>query len=296
MIIIKIKAGLGNQLFQYATSRHLSLKENQELFFDLSYYDNPSKNEIFRLDRYKIELNRASDSMIDQAKRNTNFIFKNKILNKIRSKTLKVINEQILNKYYYGKLILSDSVYLDGWFANPKYFSEIRGIILSEFEPKSISNDTLSWSKRIEDSNSISIHLRRGDYIDNTYFHNLSEDYYLKSIDFINSRLSNPFYFVFSDDIEYARQIFRNTNNIYYMDINNTKQNYFSTYKDVDDLFLMTKCKHNIIANSTFSWWGAWLNQNSEKIVIAPKIWCDNRNAQIVYEKGEMIPSDWTKI
>ena len=159
----------------------------------------------------------------------------------------------------------------------------------------SLSDETQAWKRKIDDTNSVAIHIRRGDYLSNTHFHNLSMNHYLDAIQYINERVDKPVYFVFTDDLDFVKAQFSHLQAIHFVDSNNNKQNSYSTYGDMEDLFLMSRCKHNIIANSTFSWWGAWLNSNPEKIVIAPKKWYDNKNAQYSYEKGKLIPENWIK-
>jgi hypothetical protein len=139
----------------------------------------------------------------------------------------------------------------------------------------------------IKNKNSVAIHIRRGDYLNNPkarYFHGiLGEDYYKKSISYIKKRVNNPFYFIFSDDVELVKKTFFFFN----------KKNYIfiDTKSSIDDLHLMSNCKHFIIANSTFSWWGAWLSKNKHKIICAPKRWV---RAKI--STPDIIPESWIKI
>jgi len=112
----------------------------------------------------------------------------------------------------------------------------------------------------------------------------------------MDSKLNNPIFFFFSDDLLFVRRAFSDMPNAKFVDINNTKTSIYNTARDVEDLYLMSKCHHQIIANSTYSWWGAWLNKNTEKIVIAPKQWFNDMQAQKKYENGTLISKYWIKL
>jgi hypothetical protein len=143
-------------------------------------------------------------------------------------------------------------------------------------------------TNEIKNSNSISIHIRRGDYVSNQHTNDIhglcSLDYFYKSVQYMNSKIYNPIYFIFSDDMDWVKKNF-NTENLKYKFIEtNMNQNHL-------DLILMSYCKHNIISNSSFSWWGAWLNININKIVIAPKIWFANKKMNNLI--SDLIPNNW---
>jgi hypothetical protein len=143
--------------------------------------------------------------------------------------------------------------------------------------------------RRIINSNSVSLHIRRGDYLDNPIFANLSVEYYEKSVDFIKKKYNDAAFFVFSDDLSWAKNNLKLNVSTYYVDVNDAKTDYM-------DLMLMASCKHNVIANSTFSWWGAWLNNNPDKIIIAPRKWYNDKTKQKKYENGALVPNNWVKI
>ena len=136
----------------------------------------------------------------------------------------------------------------------------------------------------IHETNSVSLHVRRGDYVKLQHIHGLCDlDYYAHAIRFITEHLTNPHFFIFSDDIQWVT--------------NNLKIGFSHTFVDINhghdsawDMWLMANCKHNIIANSSFSWWGAWLNQNPNKIVVAPAQWFADG------QQTDIISDDWTKI
>jgi len=294
MIIVELTAGLGNQLFQYAHAKALSIKLDQELLFDLRFFER-WKDDIYRLHRFNTIVNSADQSDIARLKRqlkkpdiyrkiirrlgfspykNTKYHFENERLDHISIDELKGYKD----------------LYVSGYFGDRKYFAGIEEIIRKEFtlkEPLNIANQKIL--DQIKKTNSVSLHIRRGDYVGNAFFAEIPLDYYRKSIHHIETLYPGSTCFIFSDDIPWAREHLIMSQECVYVDINDSSTDYM-------DLMLMAACKHNIIANSTFSWWGAWLNSNPEKIVIAPKIWFNNENAQISYNKGNLVPDNWVKL
>ncbi|NLV20290.1 MAG: alpha-1,2-fucosyltransferase [Bacteroidetes bacterium] len=300
MIVIKIQGGLGNQLFQYATARSLSFELNKKLLFDLSFYDEERFKNVFRLNQYKIKIELADELEI---RRIRNMKGPNKlslVLQKmnISTKYTKRTHwyQDHIDSFYNKRQYVKHPIYLEGWFANPVYFENIHLILLKELYPNKLSNETLFWQEKIESSNSVSLHVRRGDYLKNNYFNNLPASYYNKAIDFFRKKKMDPEFYFFSDDMAFVKNEFKGINGVHFVDVNNKKDNYYSTIKDVEDLYLMSRCKHQVIANSTFSWWGAWLNKNPEKIIIAPKIWFINEQAQKRYDNGDLISKSWIKL
>ncbi|MEA3458211.1 MAG: alpha-1,2-fucosyltransferase, partial [Candidatus Thermoplasmatota archaeon] len=169
------------------------------------------------------------------------------------------------NKLFDPRLLnlkIANKVYLDGYWQDENYFKDIEAIIRKDFEIISPHDHiNIELAKKMSKTNAICLHARRLKY---EYL--LSAEYYDLAIKHIAKKVPNPHFYCFSDDIEWIK--------------NNITMNYPVTYishneesKDYDDLWLMTQCKHYIIANSTFSWWGAWLNPDSSKIIIAPKNW-----------------------
>ena len=195
--------------------------------------------------------------------------------------------KQGLWKYRYYKdptAIYSEKVdrisgyyYLTGWFQSEKYFKNIRHILLEELTLKSdsvISNDIREY---LTDPECVSIHVRRGDYI--KYNWDLPVEYYRKAIQTIKEKFKHPRYLVFSDDINWTRKNLNFTDDVLFVD-----RTY--GYTDYEELILMSKCGAHVISNSTFSWWGAWLDRNEEKTVIAPAKWPSGQSVEIV-------PKEW---
>lgn len=294
MIIAEIYGGLGNQLFEYAHAKALSIKLNQELYFDLSFFDRYHIKNVYRLDKFNTNVN----------------VVETKYINKLKRKTIKPdIVRWGLKKLgasgFYSKLNHFDEswfennnirkfngkkdLYISGYFGDQKYFIEIEDILRQEFTLKeSLNSENEKVLSQIKNSNSVSVHVRRGDYVGNKYFAELQLDYYRNGLEYIESRFPKSTYFIFSDDLNWVKENLKLDKEQIFVDINNATTDYM-------ELMLMAACKHNIIANSSFSWWAGWLNNNPKKIVIAPKIWYGNALAQANYENGNLVPSSWKK-
>jgi hypothetical protein len=195
-------------------------------------------------------------------------------------------------KFKFEPIILNlpDNVYLEGSWQNSKYFENIRNILKAEFIVKApLPGLNKELAEKIENTNSVALHIRRGNYVfdqeTNKMHGTCSIDYYQKCVNRITEQVKNPHFFVFSDEPQWARE--------------NIKLEFPTTYishndisKQYEDFRLMTLCKHQIISNSTFSWWAAWLNENSDKIVLAPKEWFKTD----IFDVSELVPKEWQKI
>ncbi|NVO02114.1 MAG: alpha-1,2-fucosyltransferase [Bacteroidetes bacterium] len=302
MIVVKIQNGLGNQLFQYATARALSIFLNTELKVDLQFYEDPKNENAYRLFKFNLPIFIATQIECNSLKSNIQIPKLYKLLSRLGYqsskyyKTSHLFESKILALYYREKRQLKD-YYIEGWFGNEKYFFGIKDLLVNELNANSLLNSKNQITlEEINKSNSVSIHIRRGDYLNNPFFTNLSNTYYNNSIKRLLDEIENPIFYFFSNDINWVKNEFSKTPNSIFIDNNSFPDTHFSNQGDIEDLMLMRSCKHQIIANSTFSWWGAWLNQNPEKIVIAPKKWYDNEKAQKEYESSDFIPKEWIKI
>lgn len=287
MIVVQIKEGLGNQMFQYALGRALSVRNGTELKLDITgYRDNNLRQ--YGLYHFNIKADFAAPGEIYVKPRV--YQVKDYLMYKIRKKYCpwhmqKSIREK---KYQYDADILKvkDNVYIKGWWQSVKYFEDVSGIIRDEFtlknEPDRMNREVL---EKIDSVNSVSLHVRRGDYITNPLFDALSLDYYSGAVDLLASKVKEPRIFVFSDDIPWCKESLRISLPVYFMEHNGEKNDY-------EDLRLMSRCKHHIISNSTFSWWGAWLSTSPGKIVIAPHKWNNRSDA----ERTDIVPEEWIKI
>lgn len=289
MIIAELFGGLGNQMFQYATARRLAYVHRTKLKLDVSAFNSQTLRK-YALNCFDIQEAFASQDEINKYKP-----WKMKLSKRIIAKIKKIASPQ---PYFFVKerfhqfdseiLNLPNNVYLSGYWQSEKYFEDIKTIILKDFQikiPQTCKNKTLS--KIIESCNSVSIHIRRSDYVTNPKVSKFMDvcgiDYYHFCIHQITRNLNKPNFFVFSDDPEWVKGKLKTKSPMVIIDCNGT-ENVF------EDLRLISQCKHNIIANSSFSWWGAWINKNPNKIVIAPKIWSKNLKMNC----KDVVPKDWS--
>lgn len=287
MIKLILSGGLGNQMFEYAAGRALSMRYDTDLFVDLYLLQKKTKATIrsYELSVFNIE------APISQSILNKIAI---KVFGAIRSKT---IGHSFLDKFgifrdektqYYDKRfeLLSKNTTLFGYFQNENYFKGISEQLKVDFtfrSPLSGENDKIRY--KIEQMTSVSIHIRRGDYINNnSNLPVLDLSYYKKAIEYITSQIDNPYFFIFSDGIEWVKKnLDLSKLNHEFIDWNTNEDSY-------RDMQLMSLCKHNIIANSSFSWWAAWLNNNPSKLVVAPQKWYKGDTG--IYPDG-FLPKEW---
>lgn len=249
-----VTGGLGNQMFQYAYL--LSLRSNGiNAIMDISYYDFFKMHNGYELEKvFGIKENYINAQGVH--------MYWLRTLNKIRPSILYTFD----NSSYDASAITSPKQFIFGYWQDERYFKGIEELVRTVFTFKDIDEVNMEYSLEMQESHSVSMHIRRGDYAQ-FGMHIVGEDYYKKSIEKINSLVEHPFYYIFSDDMNVAEQIAKSMGITYKLMSHNRGCN---SYKD---MFLMSQCKHNIIANSSFSWWGAWLNNNYSKIVIAPQKW-----------------------
>ncbi|MEO6883801.1 MAG: alpha-1,2-fucosyltransferase [Bacteroidia bacterium] len=296
MIVVRFQGGLGNQLFQYALALSIKKKLNAQIAIDVSFYDSEftsagATKRVLYLDEFTIQqIPRIQSS--------------EEILNPQIVSKLKRFLERNLLPYYKNSYVIESkkgfdsnmvkipvNSYLEGFWQSYLYFKEIEIQLRQDLHLKKtitpFAQDLLSKIKKYK--NSIAVHVRRGDYINkyNHFYTILSSDYYDKALEYIiNYSKENAFgIFIFSDDIAWCRENLKfETESIFVSHEN---------LGEVEELFLMQNCSHNIIANSTFSWWGAWLNTNPNKIVVAPKKWFkkpDNNFDSTIY------PASWISL
>jgi hypothetical protein len=293
MIISRLQGGLGNQMFQYALGRVLSLKNNTELGIDTTFLldRTPIPNFTFRdydLDVFNINPKIVSRNEIPYLYRKYKLGVFMRYIDYLRRKILPTPGKEKI-AYHFDKKILDTGpdVYLEGWWQSPKYFKGYEDVIKKDFTFKSDwSQDILSLSQEIKNTESVCMFFRRGDFIGN-YFHDVVEsDYYNKALDLLKSNTKIEKIYVFSDEIEWCKK------NVMFPYPTLFVDEKFDGYKYSGKLFLMTCCKNFIIPNSSFSWWGAWLASNPDKIVVCPKKWTGNDSV----DTSDLIPQDWIRI
>ena len=292
MVTVELSGGLGNQMFQYALAVKLQYI-GRDVCINPSF--SSSSNRRYELDLFE---NIKSQGILTRDEKNVSPFFTKKLIRRVKSlfglREL-TYNDRIIE--YQPRVFEYDNVYLSGYWQNEKYFKDIREIILRcfSFDRESI----VCWTKLLkekygefkpENENSISVHIRRTDYdlpqYEPIYGNICTIDYYQRAIYAMADRVESPIFYYFSDDIGWVKD-----NLLTHSDIEP------HTYRVIDvnckdaamDMWIMTRCRHHIIANSTYSWWGAWLGTNNDKIVMAPQKWMNGYSDDIICQ-------DWIKI
>lgn len=275
MIVVKLMGGLGNQMFQYACGKALSIRLHKKLVLDkrflldnrntpgvtpreyeLSVFNLPEEVTVYR-EKFGLHpslpyrLNKFLDPFVKKLKGPVEFRDTDSL-------------EELIK-------IKPETIILHGYFQKESYFKEFENAIRKAFVFKdALTGENADLAAKIKNSNSVSVHVRRGDYISdpktNAYHGVCSIDYYEQALDLIRNKTADPYFFVFSDDPEWCRTHLGINDNVTFVSHNTGLSSYI-------DMRLMSLCRHNIIANSSFSWWGAWLNVHEHKLVIAPKKW-----------------------
>ena len=280
-------------MFQYAFASILAKKNNGKLFLDktiIKKEDATITKRNFELDIFKISYNEFNIQDL------SNFEKLSKT-NRIRKKfgfsyPKKFIEKSF--KFNHKNLLLKAPIYLIGFFQSYKYFEGFNDFVKSlfTFNTHIIDDNNLEFLNQIKSVTSISIHIRRGDYINNNQVNNIhgicDDKYYLNSINYMSSKYKNCVFFFFSDDINWVKEKFEKLPFQKFFVTSNLEANSWI------DMFLMKNCKHNIIANSSFSFWGAWLNENEGKTIIAPKKWFADLEKQ--KESIDLIPKSWIRL
>lgn len=289
MIITKLQGGLGNQMFQYALGRHLSIKNNAPLKLDLTALqeDIPGiTKRTYGLSPFSIQASFATEEEIVRLKK---YRFKRGKMwfwyNRLIADRSRYVWEKQFN-FEPWILSLKDPVYLDGYWNTEKYFKEIESVVRKEFAlKKELGSASKKLLSEMSATESVSLHVRRSDYVSDpktSAWHGVcSIEYYERAIKRIAEVVANPRFFVFSDDPAWAKENIVPKFPTIYMPAN--------AEHPEEDMYLMSRCKHHIIANSTFSWWGAWLNTNPSKIVIAPKKWFQTPKM----DTRDLVPDTW---
>jgi hypothetical protein len=260
MIITKIMGGLGNQLFQWSNGVSLSKKYDINNVFDINFYNsqNLRKFSLYNFENLKIDL-------LDKTKTD-------QYSNIIR------ISDDLNFGFQSISLDRNTNYYIDGYFQSEKYFHD-HEYIRNKLSPNDLNKLIISKKYPQIIENCVSLHVRRTDYLSSNGHHPIQTiSYYKESL----SLLEYDYILIFSDDIKWCKENLSFDNMIF-----------IEGNEDIIDLWIMSLCQNNIIANSTFSWWGAWLNRNPDKKVIAPSNWFGD---QINLNTSDLLPESWIKI
>lgn len=269
--IIKYNGGLGNQMFQYAFYLQLKKRHPLDVFlFDVEqsqwWHNGFELDGIFHLDCHKNARNyrrikRHFSGLLDQ-------------FHTIKQDHSLEYSKEIMDYSYLF------SQY-EGYWQSEKYFLPVEQDVRKSFtfDIELLNNGTRTIAQEIKGKETVSVHIRRGDYLTFSGFGVCSIDYYMRAMSFITEKIHDPLFLFFSDDMSWVKENISYSNAIY-VSCNQGADSW-------QDMYLMSRCTHNIIANSSFSWWGAWLNENRNKIVIAPTRWFN-------YSPNyDIIPQDW---
>ncbi|MBQ8862930.1 MAG: alpha-1,2-fucosyltransferase [Clostridia bacterium] len=298
MVYIRLWGGFGNQLFQYAFGYSMAKRHNTELFVDCGFFSDEylSKNARFTKQKPFIlnnNLNCIVGNLEGNLKKKIDFIQDKNINRLIRlpnhfsidiGEGVRYVKEtRNLFDDYFMRTYDCD-VYYDGYWQCERYFADFKEELVPQLMPVLDTSKYTDILNKIFDENSVAIHIRRGDYSNSKFnlgnLYLLPMNYYDKAIEEISRQIVNPRFYFFSNDIEYVKNYFGDRDDFFYLsgtDGINT----------IDEFYMMSCCKHQIIANSTFSWWAAWLNKNVNKCVYSPSGWFGNK---------DIIPRSWEKI
>lgn len=291
MVTVLLSGGLGNQVFQYAAAKALAARLGTSFQLDTYTF---SKKTITTIRSYELDIFNISAPVTDT--------FKGKLVTRFYPliqryrpffQRLGVFTDTYAILYHPSFEKMAGNITMLGYFQNEKYFEAIKDELRKDFTfRKPLTGKNQELSERLRTVQSIGIHIRRGDYLTNqssvSNFITLDKDYYDKAVKLIMDEVENPEFFIFSEDFKWIKENLSFGNHpVTFVNWNKGKDSYI-------DMQLMSLCRHNVIANSSFSWWGAWLNANPKKIVIAPSVWFQDK------QKNELLkdfyPVGWIMI
>lgn len=286
-VIVKLIGGLGNQMFQYALGRSISNHLNGELWLDVTALEKSSRK--YELGALSILENFATRDVMQFFSPPVTIVSKLGHLLKINRRWPDHYFQEKHFSYHHEVFELALPLYLEGYWQSPRYFQNIADKLAAEFRVKKpLYGENIKFAEQIQSCNSVSIHVRRGDYISNPHSNDVhgvcSLEYYYRAMKWIASQCTKPKFFIFSDEPEWTEKHFSHDCSVV-VAVN-------SVAEPAEDLRLMRLCKHHIIANSSFSWWGAWLGEYPCKIVVVPQKWFRKDEIDTI----DLIPSTWIRL
>ena len=295
MIIVRLRGGLGNQLFQFAAAYALARNKGVDLKADLyTYTKHPFRK--YELGNFQVSLPEASRNEVHK------FTGRTPASRYINKKTnyfyCKEVFAQPHYHFYEDFFSLPTPIYLSGYWQSEKYFVGVADDLRRIFAPAvALDPRNADLVSAVKAGNSVAVHIRRSDYVQGSFFQPMGLDYYERAFDHISKNVADPNYFIFSDDIAWSRQQLSHLKNATFVDHNKGADSY-------KDLLLMSACRNQVIANSTFSWWAAWLNNFGDKKIVAPAKWFHNTyltNKEPVYpcrfyNTKDLLPPAWTRL
>ncbi len=299
MVIVKLMGGLGNQMFQYAFGRHLASKTRSPLKLDLTYLldRRPRPYLTFRdydLSIFNVQENFATDADLVSFSLGGDVLSQLAKIMKLHHQKKYYIKEQLI-KFYKDYCNFSGDIYIDGFWQSEEYFKDVESVIRSDFVFKApLGNKARDLAQEIRATNAVSLNVRRGDYLASRahrgFYYICDEDYYLRAMDKIAGMVKSPKFFIFSSEIKWCQDHLMSR---YPVQLVSPE---YAGEKFQDYLKLMALCKHYIIPNSTFAWWGAWLNPSRDKIVISPRQWIRQPWYWRRVYNDSITPANWSKL
>jgi len=297
LIVIKLMGGLGNQMFQYAAGRSLSLRLGTELKMDRSFLDGPQTGNTprsYELGDLCVREEFADSRELAELTGREATRWQTALLRLRQEAGLSRYRPNVLResgfRFQPGFLTVSGDVYMEGYWQSEKYFSGDSDVIRREFSlRRPLEGRDRELAAAVEGENSVSVHVRRGDYVRRTEtmrFHGVcGEEYYRRCADIVSQRIPDPHFVVFTDDPGWARESIRTRHRITFVDWDAPRPG--ST-----DLELMSRCRHHVLANSSFSWWGAWLGTHPGDLVLAPERWFNEPEM----DTADLLPASWERV
>ena len=291
MNVVRIMNGIGNQMFQYAFYKKLQLM-GKPVLADISWFEGPEADRVFSLRDAFPDIELETEGAAEEVKR---------MMAKIRSRPLWLKAFQYVfrdgrirvqdghGKIYRPKYLQMENRYFDGYWQSEKYWREEKEEICNCFIFRRIENQRLQQLEEIcRGKNTVSVHIRRGDYLspdrNGLYTGICTEEYYNSAVAYMLSRIPDAHFVIFSDDTKWIKENWKYTNSIFAADY------LTDDLPDWVDMKLMSLCANNITAHSTFSWWGAYLNRNPDKIVVSPRIWLNH------VRTPDICPPEWIRM
>lgn len=288
MIVVRLKGGMGNQLFQYALGRALSLRNNTTLGLDTSFFENPGLPvRVYDLDLFAISVKILSRKEIPILRRSYGKGLIGRMIAKIRTRVLPSVGTEKGFAFNEKIFTAGPNLYLDGYWQTPKYFEDYKEVIQKDLTITApLSSEIITLQQEIQNCISVCIHVRRADYVGNAMHDVVTPEYYTKALAVLKEKTTIEHLYVFSDDIVWCKDTLR-------FEVPTTfVGDEYAGVRASGHFALMQSCKHFIIPNSSFSWWTAWLGTYPEKVVIAPVQWFGDASI----DTSDRTPKEWIRI
>ncbi|MEM1327109.1 MAG: alpha-1,2-fucosyltransferase [Bacteroidota bacterium] len=291
MIVVRLKGGMGNQLFQYAFGKRIAAQLGTEVQFDLSaLLDRSKKDMVFR--NYDLDIFNVNPTFLQDADY-LNFIYKLKSSSVGRWQRRRAEKGKTYIKetqfHVMPELLTSppDDALYDGWWQSERYFEQVGEVLRNDLQfVDALLLESQQLNDQIQTTNAICLNVRRTDFLKTPDLNTTNLDYFLKGARYIAERVESPHFFVFSDDMDWCETNIRLEQPTTYVS-HTHKGRKFGNY-----LRLMSQCDHFIIPNSSFAWWAVWLSGGKDKMVVAPKHWFANS----VYDTSDLVKASWVRL